>query len=410
MRCARAAGDRTASGLLDDLTRSTPVVLRLSAFEPESVQWLWRGRLARGKLTLIVGDPGLGKSFMTLDLASRLTRGGTWPDGEPIEAPGRVLLLSAEDAPGDTIRPRVDAAGGIAGRICMLAAVKRPLDEREAPFNLVDDLPALDAAVLSAGADLVVIDPLSAYFGGAGMVDTHRDSDVRAVLMPLAELADRARVSVVGVMHLTKSADRRAISRVLGSIGFVGQARIVLAVAKDPEDEGRRLVVPLKNNLSEPPATLAFTVAGGRLVWEPTAVDGVDADQVLGPPPRNQRDGARDAAVSFLREALRDGERRADDVLREARREGITFTTLRRASEGLKVRKRRDGRAGVWFWALPQAEQDAHRGGQGAHMWRGEHLALQPPDDAVHRRPRQPVPPIIPSSNGRQPVPSEPGA
>ncbi len=123
-----------------------------------------------------------------------------------------------------------------------------------------------------------MIDPLSAYVGDT---DSHRDAAVRGLLAPLAQLADRYRVTILGVIHLSKNSQRSAIHRAIGSIAFVGAARVVLAVAADPENEQRRLLAPVKNNLSSPAPVLAFSIPDGRLVYEPQPVVGMDINDVL---------------------------------------------------------------------------------------------------------------------------------
>ena len=169
-----------------DAPRAGPVVHTLSDVTAQSVHWLWPRRIARGKLGILAGEPGEGKSTMTLDLAARLTRpGGRMPDGVP--APdGAVLLLSAEDGLADTIRPRLDACGADVRRVHALTAT-RDLDGTEHMLELGRDLPQLETAIERYSPALVIIDPLSAYLGRA---DTWRDNEVRALLSPLASLAE----------------------------------------------------------------------------------------------------------------------------------------------------------------------------------------------------------------------------
>lgn len=327
---------------------SSPVLVCLADVEPESVSWLWPSRLARGKLTLLVGDPGVGKSFVMLDVSARISTGREWPDGGRALL-GDVILLSAEDGVADTIRPRVDALAGDAARIHVLRAVKN--EEVERPFNLASGLAALERAIADTGAALVVIDPLSAYLGDR---DSYKDPEVRALLAPLAALAERTGVAVGAIMHIGKAEQRRAIHRTLGSVAFVAAARIVLAAGKDPADESRRLLVPVKSNLSAPAPALAYRLDGGKLEWEPEPVAGVDADAVLGATPEDC-DERRDAD-ELLRELLAAGERKAAEVLRAARENGIPERTLNRAKRRLGIKARHEGQpgkhGGAWYWFL----------------------------------------------------------
>ena len=222
-----------------------PVVHTLSDVTAQSVHWLWPRRIARGKLGILAGEPGEGKSTVTLDLAARLTRpGGLMPDGAP--APdGDVLLLSAEDGLRDTIRPRLDACGADVRRVHALTAT-RDLDGTERHLELARDLPQLEAAIERYHPVLIIIDPLSAYLG---RTDTWRDNEVRALLSPLASLAERHECAILGVLHLTKNASAKVLNRIIGSIAFVAAARVVLAVASDQDDKTRRFLLPVKNRL-----------------------------------------------------------------------------------------------------------------------------------------------------------------
>lgn len=196
-----------------------------------------------------------------------------------------------------------------------------------ASWSLASDLPEIEAVIARTGAMLVNIDPLSAYLGGR---DSYKDAEIRALLAPLAALAARTGVAIVGVMHLTKDQQRRAIHRALGSVAFVAASRIVLAVAQDPEGQERRLFAPVKNNLVAPPPTLAFTLNGGVLSWYAEPVAGVDADAVLSHgASREDREEGR-AAEEFLRELLADGDITAREGEAAAKAHGIAPRTLDR--------------------------------------------------------------------------------
>jgi len=167
--------------------RRQPVMVRMSDVEPQDVEWLWPGRIAVGKLTLLAGDPGLGKSFVSLDIASRVSLGSPWPDSRGHFAPeGSTVLLSAEDDEADTIRPRLDSAQARCDRISRLAAIKD--GSKENTFDLERDIPALEMAVdLLGDCRLVIIDPISSYI--VQNADSHKNSDVRRILAPLAQFA-----------------------------------------------------------------------------------------------------------------------------------------------------------------------------------------------------------------------------
>lgn|GEM_PF-3456641 len=239
-----------------------PVIVRLADVEPgRAVEWLWRGHVPRGTVTIFEGDPGLGKSALTCDLAARVSTGAPMPDGTP-GVVGGAVILSAEDSLRDVIRPRLEAAGADLERVVALAAIRTAEGERLPELPL--DLGALERAIVESSAVLVVIDPLMAYLGVE--VNSWRDQDVRRALAPLAALAERAGCAVVIIRHLNKGAGGSAIYRGGGSIGIVGAARAAFVVAKDPDDATARVLAPVKCNLAAPPASRTFRVVvhGGR--------------------------------------------------------------------------------------------------------------------------------------------------
>lgn len=345
-----------------------PVIVRLSDVTPEPVAWLWPGRIALGKLTLIAGDPGLGKSFLTLDMASRVSRGSAWPDAPGVATtPGGVVLLSAEDGVADTIRPRLDAAGADVDRIVALEAVQSVGEngrDSARTFDLSCDLSALESAIQSVeGCRLVVIDPVTAYLGG---VDSHKNAEIRGLLAPLGAIAERHRVAVVAVTHLNKSGGGPAIYRAMGSLAFAAAARAAWAVSKDKDDPRRRLLLPIKNNIAPDTGGLAYRIEPlgvdgcPAVEWEPDAVN-VSADDALA----NVRDEGggrteRDDAAEWLRDLLANGPRPARNVEGEARDAGYSIATVRRAKAAIGVVSRKPAFGGPWEWTLPVCAQDAH--------------------------------------------------
>jgi putative DNA primase/helicase len=337
--------------------KNSPVICPFSNITPRSLKWLWRGRIPLGKLTLLIGDPGLGKSLVTVDIASRVSRGVNFPDGAVCEA-GSVILLSAEDDPGDTIRPRLDAAGADVTRVHMLESVRTLLGDgspADRSFDLKRDLPTLENAlsVIVPAVRLVVFDPLSAFLGGA---NAHVNSEVRALLSPLVALAARRGIAVLGVTHLRKSAGP-AIHRAIESIAFAAASRAALAVARDPGEVERRLFLPVKQNLSAESAGLAFRIVEvsqgtAGLAWEPGAVN-LDVDYILsGFEYGEDRSACREAEI-WLKERLRGGAVLVEQIRTDAEASGLAWSTMRRAKQTMGVLARKTGYHGGWTWQLP---------------------------------------------------------
>ena len=327
----------------------------LSEVRPERVRWLWDRRIALGKLNLVDGDPGTGKSAATTDLAARVSVGKPWPDGAECKV-GGVVILSAEDGLADTIRPRFDAAGGDPSKAVAVSTVPDG-EGNERQIAIPDDLHVIEAAIERVGALLVVVDPLMAFLPGD--VNSHRDQDVRRALAPLARLAERTGAAVVVVRHLNKGTGGNALYRGGGSIGIVGAARSGLLIAKHPEDDGRRVLASIKSNLAAPAPSLVFglsgTVSGAvRVDWK--GESSLDACALLSAPTDPEERSALEEAKDFIQDILDDGPVAAKDAESEGRQAGIEPRTLKRAKQKLGVVSERQGgigERGSWYWRLP---------------------------------------------------------
>jgi RecA-family ATPase len=227
-----------APGTMADLADGPPIdgnglaVVTMANVLPERVNWLWPGRIPYGKLTVLDGDPGQGKSTVTTDLAARVSTGSPLPTGERPRR-GAVLLLSAEDGAADTLRPRLEAAGADLTRVHLLDHVATGDGPR--PPELPTDLPAIREVIKRERIALVVVDPLMAFL--AETVNTRIDHAVRRALHPLKELAEHTGAGVLVVRHLNKSGEGSALYRGGGSIGIIGAARSGMMVGTDPAAE-----------------------------------------------------------------------------------------------------------------------------------------------------------------------------
>lgn len=334
--------------------------IRLSTVKPERVAWLWHGRIPLGKLTILDGDPGLGKSVLTMDIAARVSAGEPMPfdaQGEPGEGrkPAGVVLLTAEDGLADTVYPRLEAAGADLERIIALETV--PGDPPRPP-RLPDDIHWLAKVVKQAQAELVVIDPLMAFLGEK--VNAHHDQDVRRALHPLAKMAEKTGAAVVVVRHLNKATGGNPLYRGGGSIGIIGAARSGMLLARDPDDPDRRILASTKCNLARLPSSLIYSIESVengaiRVCWIGESTH--SAESLLAAPVDAEDRGAVQDAVDVLRSLLAAGQQPCDSVKAQARGAGISNRTLHRAKAILGVCSRRIGfgNAGVWFWGLPES-------------------------------------------------------
>jgi putative DNA primase/helicase len=360
-----AESEQTARG-------PTLVMQRACDVEAKPIEWLWPGRIAIGKQTMLAGEPGLGKSQLSAFLAAIVTTSGHWPNGEGRAELGSVIVLSAEDDAADTIIPRLTAAGAELSRVHIVSAVTADDHKGRRLFNLQSDLLALEDAIAHVGdVRLVILDPVSSYLG---KVDSHKNAEVRTVLEPIGEMASRLRVAVVAVTHFSKGGGTSANNRIIGSIAFVAAARAAFIVSRDPDDENRRLFVPSKNNLGPDRDGLAFRIetreVGKGIVapavsWDSEPVKRT-ADEILSAmSDSSDRYTAKDDAKTFLQEALADGPMSVADLEAEARAAGLLGErqrlsynkAIRVAADSLGVVRKREGfgRGAAYHWSLPDA-------------------------------------------------------
>ena len=364
----KANGGRTGS----DSRSPALIATKASEVEIKPVEWLWPGRIPQGKLTLLAGEPGAGKSTLTYFLAAAVTVGADFPRNEGhCPGGGSVIIFSAEDDMADTIAPRLMAAGADLECVEIITGVSAGID-RARSFNLATDLPALKAKIAEMqDLRLIVIDPIASYLGRA---DSHKNAEVRAVLEPLVQVAAETGAAVVGVTHFAKSPDIKAMNKIIGSIGFVGVARAAFVVVRDPEseDDARRLFLRVKGTLARDLGGLAFRIE--QLEVKPGIVPScarwledevmVTADDVMASEKDSASPTARAEAESVLRTILKDAPRPQTEVKRETKQAGVSWRTVERAKRDLGVIAKRSGGAGAdgwWEWSLPDTGQQPQR-------------------------------------------------
>jgi hypothetical protein len=316
------------------------------------VEWLWRRRIPKGKLSLLAGVPGVGKTFLLCDVSARTSTGLEWPDepGKPRE-PAGVLFISGEDDPDDTLVPRLMESNADLGNVWFLSM-------RELSRFTLASLAVLDeAADLIGNLALLVIDPPTSYTAG---VDDNKNSPLRTLLTPLSLWAKRRKVAVVFNTHLNKGGKGlAAIDRVIGSTAWTAVVRSGSLVTVDPECRETRFFVPLKINIGKEASSLAYTIDDvgddrGRLRW--LGVVDVSADQATGggSKARTRRVAAREWLIEKFAERR---EWSSEELFAEARQCGLTRDAMFEAKDLLKLPRAKrvvgdEGRI-AWYWWVP---------------------------------------------------------
>ncbi len=317
-------------------------LIRGDAIEPEAVRWLWHGYLAKGKLHLICGTAGDGKTTVAISLAATITRGGTLPDGSHAES-GSILIWSGEDSIKDTLLPRFIAAGGVRAKLHFAGDVTSAGKVRA--FDPAVDMGALIAKAQSIpDLALVVIDPVVSAISGDG----NAGNDVRRGLGPLVALAETCECAVLGITHFRKNGDGSILTRVAGSLAYGAAARVVMATARKEAGEDRMLVRGKSNlgpdgggflyALEQVPVIGYPTVQPAQRVRWLTALEG-RAEDIVSRLARADGDKSGDARVWLLKRLDEAGGSMTVAKLKElAEEEGRAWRTVRRAKETLKLK------------------------------------------------------------------------
>jgi putative DNA primase/helicase len=327
---------------------------------PQAIRWIWPGWLAAGKLHILAGAPGTGKSTIAFALAAGITTAGRWPDGTRAEL-GEVVIWSGEDDPQDTIVPRLMACGANLSRVHIVGGMEGG-DPRS--FDPAVDIGALRLALSGKNIRLLIVDPIVSAVSG----DSHKNTEVRRALQPLVDMAGATGCAVLGISHFSKgTAGRDPIDRVTGSLAFGALARVVMAAAKLPEDEhkGARLLARAKSNIGPDSGGVLYHmdqveipghpgIVNTKVLWG-AVIEGSARDLLA---KAEQNDGedksATDEAREWLAELLTQGPKAAAEVKKEARQAGISEKAVRLARGKLGVKPHKRTFAGGWIWELPQ--------------------------------------------------------
>jgi len=334
---------------------------------PEPVRWLWKDWLALGKLHILAGAPGEGKTTLATKIAATVTTGGAWPDSTKAEE-GNILVWSGEDDVSDTLLPRLMAAGAKKEKCYFVSGTKTASGER--PFDPAVDLSDLEQqANLIGGISLLIVDPVVSVVTG----DSHKNTEVRRALQPLVELAKRLDAAVLGISHFSKGgAGLDPAMRVVGSVAFTAVARIVLVAAKvrgEEAGDARRVLARAKSNIGPDDGGFEYFIEqtelipgihASQIVWGQT-LNGTAKD-LFAEPEDELIEGDEGKtlvaqAMEFLEQVLAEGLAPAKEVTKQANEAGITPRTLRRARERLPVIVKK-GSNGAWYWKLPTSDRE----------------------------------------------------
>ncbi|WP_422930092.1 AAA family ATPase [Singulisphaera sp. PoT] len=253
-------------------------VVCMADVKRKETDWLWPNRFPLGLMSMIVGDPGSGKSSLALSIAATVTTGGCWPDhpGEPTPK-GSVLYLQSEMTPDTTIAKRLEESGADVSKVHIVMGLEDTIDGEERGFSLARDMRKLESLIQSIGdVRLVIIDPMGSYLNG---VDENRMGDVKALIDPLRPFAEKHKVAVLIVAHLNKSSSTNVLSRIAGSLAFGATARMIWFVSFYPGDRERRVLSYVKGNEADDiPPGMSYRYAGGRHAWDEHPVNWVADD------------------------------------------------------------------------------------------------------------------------------------
>lgn len=323
--------------------------------EREELDWLWPGRLLFGKYNVLVGDGGIGKSTLVIDLAARLSRGLPLPDGT-VHEPCGTLLIMPEDGAGDTIRPRLENHGADLGRIGLIQTITDPEDGAEVLPTIPDNVSDIENAIVAIGARMLVLDPLLQFMGDS--VNEYRDKEVRRAMAPLIAMCERQKVALVGLMHVTKANSGNAKHRGNAAAAFMNLSRSTLFAAVDPDIPNCFVLAQSKTNLGPMASSLRYRLEGqenghARVAWEGVSAHTADTLNAQGGN-EEERSELREAE-EFLLDFLSEGPELYQAIIKAARAMGISERTLKRAKASLQIDSEKASTQphGQWKWYAP---------------------------------------------------------
>ena len=317
-------------------------MIRMSEVQSQEIEWLWYPFIPYGKLTIIQGDPGDGKTTMVLNLAAKLSKGEALDENMKVTEPVNVIYQTAEDGLADTVKPRLELAGADCERIIVI-------DESDKSLSMVDE--RLEQAIVRTGARLLILDPIQAYLGGG--MDMNRANEARDMTKKLGALAEKTKCAIILIGHMNKASGNKAAYRGMGSIDFFAVARSVLLVGRVEGESNTRAVVQIKNNLAAFGHPKAFALSEDGFKW--LGDYEITVDEVLGgiTPKANKMEQAK----QMLRElAETQSAVLSNEIFDRANELVISKRTLENAKKELGVQTRKINNA--WYWELDKVKPE----------------------------------------------------
>ncbi|MCM1233773.1 MAG: AAA family ATPase [Ruminococcus flavefaciens] len=317
-------------------TKTELQMIKMSEIQSQEVSWLWYPFIPYGKLTIVQGDPGDGKTTLILNIAAKLSKGEGIDNEMRLSESVNVIYQSAEDGLADTVKPRLELAGADCERILVI-------DEKDKSLSMVDE--RLEEAIVRTKARMLILDPIQAYLGGG--MDMNRANEARDMTKKLGAVAEKYQCAVVLIGHMNKAAGNKAAYRGMGSIDFFAVARSVLLVGRVEGEPNIRAVVQIKNNLAAFGHPKAFALSENGFRW--LGDYEITADEVLGGivPKANKMEQAK----QMLRElSLTSSAVKSNEVFDMADEQGISKRTLENAKRELGIRAKKINNS--WYWEL----------------------------------------------------------
>lgn len=313
-------------------------LISMDMVQSQQVEWLWYPYIPFGKITIVQGDPGEGKTTFALNLAARISKGERFGQEDTTGVPLSVIYQTAEDGLSDTVKPRLEEAKADCSRILVI-------DDREKSLTMDDD--RLEKAINATGARLLILDPIQAYLGGG--VDMNRANEARDMTKKLSQLAERTGCAVLLIGHMNKASGVKAAYRGIGSIDFFAVARSVLLVARVAEQENIRVLAQIKSNLAEEGQPIAFERRKDEFRYM-GAYD-ITIDELLcGYCKTNKIQQAKQLIKGLYGKNVLIS---SADMEQKAEAIGVSKRTLDMAKKELNIKSKRQGSS--WYWDLDKS-------------------------------------------------------